>query len=627
MIRWFLITALFAVLKISSSSESEEYFVGERNGKNYTIKKYDVYPTILELHVNESGGIIKNFSSSVCSEHQISIKNHSINSQGSHLFFHIRNSFHDNYLVTVNLTALSNDTPNGNCMFVNAAYFGKHKIYVYRVENSKILKRWLVSPEGKEVNPIVVAKAESSIKEVEVSVDSINITTKENIHPITLEDAPKCDVPDNNVNEECMLINAAYFGKHKIYVYRTIDSNTLVRQLVTPEDESINGIVVAKTKSWITNVDVSVDSINITIRGKTRNDSDIHISYKDAPKCDVPENDITCIEYYPRDVLLDFSFPIYRYSVGERNGTRYNLTVYYEFLFHEGILILSVKEPNSIVKSFQLKYCYGKDIKMKNYSINSQGTHLFIYALGMSDNKYLITVDLTALSNNTLNGECKSVKGAYFGKHKIYVYRVENSKILKRWLMSPEGKEINPVVVARTESWITNVDVSVDSINITTKENIHPITLEDAPKCDVPDDGTPCDDDKVPEATTQVPLITGQNNTEHAETTVSTNDNLSKNARATKKRRHIASTVEKKTVKSGDNSIVKPSKYDSNIGVIAIGAFALVSVMILVGYFVFNSRSNSKREPQNDPNKGSGNRKLIMKNSPQDKDCKVPMIA
>ncbi|KAE9548206.1 hypothetical protein FO519_008582 [Halicephalobus sp. NKZ332] len=716
-----------------------EYFVAERNGKNYIIKRYDGYPTRLELNVNESGGIIKKFSLSTCFDQQTSIKNYSINSQGSHLFFHIRNIFGNNYLVTVDLKTLSNDTPNGECVYIGVAYFGKHKIYVYRVEDRNILVRQLVTPEGELTNPIVIAKIESEIRKIDVSVNSTDITTGGDIYPITFKDAPKCDVPENDtscteyylpgkmldftspiykyfvgecngthynltayrefssnksilvlsvkkpnnivknfrfthcsysikeiknysINSQgthlfihvlysfddnyfitvdlrtlsndtsdgnCMFINAAYFGKHKIYVYRTMDRNVLVRQLMTPEGELANLVVVAKIESEIRKVDVSVDSINLTVW------VDVHpITFKDAPKCDVPEacrNDTSCKEYSTPKVMLDAFLNSTKYFIGEQNGKNYTIKKYKYSVVHDTTLVLNVNGPSGIVQTFPLSSPRQLIKEIKNYSINSQGTHLFIYGLSSSDNNYLITVDLTALSDNILNGNCMSIKGAYFGKHKIYVYRVEDSNTLKRWLVTPEGELTNPVVVVQTESSIKEVDVSVDSINITAWVDSYSSTFKDTPKCDVPDDGTPCNDDKVPEEKTQVPLTTEQTNTEPVETTISTKSstsgNLNTNARATKRRRHIASTAEKTTVKSGDNSIVKPSEYDLNIGVIAIGAFIFVLVMILIGYFIFNSRSNSKRKPQNNPNKGSGNRKLIMKNSPQDKDCKVPMIA
>ena len=56
-----------------------------------------------------------------------------------------------------------------------------------------------------------------------------------------------------------------------------------------------------------------------------------------------------------------------------------------------------------------------------------------------------------SLSNDTINGHCTSFDAIYFGKHKIYIYKVENENTLKRWLVTPEGESINPVVVAKTE--------------------------------------------------------------------------------------------------------------------------------------------------------------------------------
>ncbi|KAE9547445.1 hypothetical protein FO519_009342 [Halicephalobus sp. NKZ332] len=595
MIRWFLIAASFAVLQISSSSESEEYFVderngenytiiqydgtpdklvpsinesngitknfrlykcggdqglwetpkalsiremhfvGERNGKNYTITQYDETPNRLVLSINESNGITNHFNLSTCGEWDISIKNYSINNQGSNLYIHIWGTENDNSLVIVNLTALSNDSSNGNCTSIAASYFGKYKIYIYRAENSTILRRWLVASDGELTKPIKVVETEFPIKSVHLHNDTIHV-------------------------------------------------NTLIRDM--------------------------------------HNYRKLY-SYKDAPKCDVPEDDTTCEEDQALEETPKRLFIPEEHFVGRRNDKNYTIIQY------DGApdrLVLSINESSGITKNFNLSTCGESWVLMKKHSINDQGSHLYIHIWDTENDNSLVIVNLTALSNNILNGNCTSIKAAYFGKHKIYVYRVEEDYTLKRWLVTPEGELTNPIVVAKSIWEIRKVDVSVDSININIGGIGRRITLKDAPKCDVPDDGTPCDDDKVPEATTQVPLTTEQTNTEPVENTISTNDNLNTNARATKRRRHIASTVEKTTVKSGDNSIVKSSEYDSNIGVVAIGAFIFVLVMILVGYFDFNSRSNSKRKPQNNPNKSAGNRKLIIKSSSQDKDCKVPMI-
>ncbi|KAE9546156.1 hypothetical protein FO519_010632, partial [Halicephalobus sp. NKZ332] len=97
------------------------------------------------------------------------------------------------------MTTLSDIPINGYCIPINEIYFGKYKIYIYKVEDSNILKRWLVTPEGEEISPVVIAKTELPIRDVYVHLDSnlINLVTWEgNIKDTYLDeyynDLPKC---------------------------------------------------------------------------------------------------------------------------------------------------------------------------------------------------------------------------------------------------------------------------------------------------------------------------------------------------------------------------------------------------------------------------------------------------
>ena len=81
----------------------------------------------------------------------------------------------------------------------------------------------------------------------------------------------------------------------------------------------------------------------------------------------------------------------------------------------------------------------------KNYSINSERTNLFVHYY-----KYLLTVNLTDLDNTKCNGKNTYVDDVYFGQYKTYVYFV-NDKILTRWLATPKGTLISPVLVAKTK--------------------------------------------------------------------------------------------------------------------------------------------------------------------------------
>ncbi|KAE9546303.1 hypothetical protein FO519_010485, partial [Halicephalobus sp. NKZ332] len=83
----------------------------------------------------------------------------------------------------------------------------------------------------------------------------------------------------------------------------------------------------------------------------------------------------------------------------------------------------------------------------------------------------------------------------------MYIYRVENSNILKRSLRTSEGEEINSVEVARTKLPIRHVSARSKLIDIITwgknvDDSYSKESYKDLPKCDVPDDGTPCDDDQ-----------------------------------------------------------------------------------------------------------------------------------
>ncbi|KAE9546712.1 hypothetical protein FO519_010076 [Halicephalobus sp. NKZ332] len=206
MICWYSIAVLFAALQLTFASESIEYFVGERDGKSYTITEYYETPNRLVLNVNESSGIVKYFNLSICDEWVVKINNYSIDNQGRHLYIHIWDADTDDSLISVNLTALSNNISNGNCISIADSYFGKHKIYIYRVEEEQILKRWLVTPDGEIANPVVVKKTKFPIRHVDINSKLIQITTREENSRSSeredCEDLPRCDVPENDTSCE-----------------------------------------------------------------------------------------------------------------------------------------------------------------------------------------------------------------------------------------------------------------------------------------------------------------------------------------------------------------------------------------------------------------------------------------
>ncbi|KAE9556787.1 hypothetical protein FO519_000193 [Halicephalobus sp. NKZ332] len=410
MIRWFLIVILSTALQISLSGKSDEYFVDEHNGKSHTIIQYlgDYNsPNRLMLNINESSGITKNFNLSTCEQH-LSIKDYSINSQRSHLYIRLSGSFNTNYILIVNLTTLSDDHINGKCVFFNAAYFGKYKIYIYRVEDSTILKRWLLTPVGEEINPVVVAETKLPIEYVNVDRNKVHIQT----------------------------------------------------------------------------------------RGNGENSHTIKEEYDDVPKCDVPDDDTSCKEYQRPQATSNVTRNSPEHFVGECDNKNYTITEHYET---PNRLVLNVKKSSGIIRKFPLSTCVKKSVTIQKHTLNSQGSRLFLYLWNSHKGKSLVIVNLMTLSNDIDNGNCTFINEIYFGKHKIYIYRVENSTILKRWLVTSDGELTNPVVVTETKLPIGEVDVSIDSNVIkiitwkgNTKDKYVREDHNDLPKCDLPKDDTSC---------------------------------------------------------------------------------------------------------------------------------------
>ncbi|KAE9548712.1 hypothetical protein FO519_008073, partial [Halicephalobus sp. NKZ332] len=324
MIRWFFIVVLFAALQLSFSTRYYDYFVDECNGKNYTITYCHDTIKRLILTVENNNGSIEKFPLSNCIQKNVTIEKYKI------------------YII-VSLAALSSNISNGNCIPVSYSYFGKYKVYIYRVEEDSILKRWLLAPDGEPTNPAVIVNYKS----------------------VCLFDGTHCEEG--------------------------------------------------------------------------------------------------------QDFEETFKEPSIRegYFVGERNGKNYTITKYYETTQR---LVLTVENNNKSIKKFSLSTCTQKYAAIENYTINSRETHLFFQLRNPLDNKFLVIVSLAALSNDISDGNCMPIADSYFGKYKIYIYRVEDSNILKRWLLTPEGEEMNPVVVTKTKLPIEYVKVYWKVIQIGTGE-------------------------------------------------------------------------------------------------------------------------------------------------------------
>ncbi|KAE9546947.1 hypothetical protein FO519_009841, partial [Halicephalobus sp. NKZ332] len=398
----------------------EDYFVGERNGKNYTIRK-GPDPETLTLIVREPNGIFRKFLLSTCDEKNIVYFKHSIDSQGTRLYIHFNYYLFNKYLLIVNLVALSDNVINGKCVLSNATYFGEHRIYIYTIENSNILKRWLLTPDGELTKPIEVVKTGYPIQHFTVYSDIIRVSAL----------IPNMD-------------------KYKKMYY-----------------------------------------------------------YKDAPKCDVPEEDTTCKEDQALEKTPNVIPSGYEYFVGERNGKSYTVICY---SVYPDRLVLSINESNGITNHFNLSNCGEWWILIKKYSINNQGSHLYIHIWGTENTDSLISVDLTTLSNNISNGTCVSIADSYFWEHKIYIYRVENNNILKRWLVASDGELINAVVVAQTKLPIRYVNIYWKVIEISTgEEDSWPLSKEnyvDLPRCNVPENDTSCEEYRVSTEEPQIVFTT-----------------------------------------------------------------------------------------------------------------------
>ena len=104
---------------------------------------------------------MKNYSYPSCGRERITIVNNRVQLRNDLLFIHIEDpQDEENFLQIVDLPALSNDVINETCIPVTETYFGGKKIYIYRIEEEVVLKRWLITEDGEEINPAVVLEME-----------------------------------------------------------------------------------------------------------------------------------------------------------------------------------------------------------------------------------------------------------------------------------------------------------------------------------------------------------------------------------------------------------------------------------------------------------------------------------
>lgn len=121
-------------------------------------------------------------------------------------------------------------------------------------------------------------------------------------------------------------------------------------------------------------------------------------------------------------------------------------------------------EPNGTIKHFLLPDCDNKKLELIDVAIGCQKNLLFLRRWDiMSKEKFLQIVNLSDVLNNNNSGICVSIANAYFGENKMFIYRIEDGNILKRWLVTPDGNLTNPRVVVKTK------DVCFSSLTLITR--------------------------------------------------------------------------------------------------------------------------------------------------------------
>ena len=81
-----------------------------------------------------------------------------------------------------------------------------------------------------------------------------------------------------------------------------------------------------------------------------------------------------------------------------------------------------------------------------------EGNLLFLYRPRIEGVPSIFHIlNLPGLFNNVSNQKCIIIADAYFGKNKLFIYKVKENRILERWLITPDGHQINSTIVAETK--------------------------------------------------------------------------------------------------------------------------------------------------------------------------------
>ncbi|KAE9547089.1 hypothetical protein FO519_009699 [Halicephalobus sp. NKZ332] len=235
-------------------------------------------------------------------------------------------------------------------------------------------------------------------------------------------------------------------------------------------------------------------------------------------------------------------------------------------------LEITIMEPHEVTKTFPLSNCnFTKNGIYRAVKIQENSVYIHVLT---DEGEFLKVVNLTALSNDITNGNCILISDAYFGKYKVYVYKIEEKNILKRWLVTPDGKLTNPVEVVRIEEPILYVYVYPENINInirTEGSSSHYMykNYTDLPRCDVPWDSTSCEENQVPGEKSEIVSATDQPITGSSETSTGTT-----------------------------------FYHDFKIVVITIIVYLFIQIILGVGYYFSNLRSKSQGEGRSHLNRG-----------------------
>ncbi|KAE9551271.1 hypothetical protein FO519_005528 [Halicephalobus sp. NKZ332] len=574
MINWHSIFLFLSVLQLTSVSKVLQIHFNGLNGKHYIIKESE-NPFRMVLTVMEPNEVTEKFELPSCS-----IKNtvtyRAVKIQENTIYMHILGGEHE-FLQVVDLAALSDHVTKSNCIPIAETYFGKHKVYIYKIEGKNILKRWLVTPDGREINPVKVAETKLPIVYAHIYGDKIKIyTSNKNVYdPNAYEyhmDSPRDDTPENNTRIEINQISK----KEPQIIYNTEQTTTMHVVTTTytepfssdiPEEDPVleGNLETVPTTEQTTTMSVET-TMNMEFFRNNTPDEENPVSGEKSEIIFTTEQTIT----KPSENVL--------ITISERDLKVVGITVivllFILILRRVGYYLLNRKRKSEKILQITSAELYHEHRISKFNGKNSTiREYLHPFRLVLATKKSNGTVKEFPLP--TCNQTKAKIFSAYFGKHKIYIYKVEGENTLKRWLLTSDMKLTNPAVIAKTKLPITHVNVFRSEIKITMKDkNTNNSYIEeyyqDLPRCDVPENTTSCKEDQVSGGKSE-----------------------------------ITSTTKKTITKPSENILIAISERDLKV----VGITFIVSLFILtllrIGYYLLNRRWKSRRKIQDRINRES----------------------